>query len=400
MSSPPWLQWSPPPDLEEVRAGLLALVEAVLGHDEVPPGETRRLLREWLLWKWTESAGNPGKYDLRYYSRAAVEHRRAKGRSGLRHEHVFPRKQLADEILAEPHNAASLLRSKGVACVVTTHEADALNASKEQGWQRYKDAGVDVVDLLTGDPVDFSDPAYGGPPMTFTMSMSGPARLTSGLRHVRLVSGDGTVRRARLTVDADRYTLSWSQGRVWVATTPDRYPHEVLAELAPLLPAGTRLPLCGTCPRLVLSGMALDMGGGYAGYCTLAGEIDTDHLVELAASGCSHHPAWPRPEPMITGVSAAEAGEPWSGRQPPQDAALAVPGGTAVLHPREQQPWTLRSPGGRRRLAPVEGEVLLGLIRACPRAQDSTCDCRGHRLMREPTPTAELFHAADPPPSG
>lgn len=394
--SPSWPPWTPPHDLEDVRAGLLALVEAAINHDEVPSGETRRLLGEWLLWKWTESAGNPGKYDLRYASPAAADRLPAKGRSGLRHEHVFPRHLLADEILAQPHKAASLLRNKGVACVVTAEERKAVKASSKRGWQRFAGAEVEVIDRLTGDPLDFSDPAYGGPGHIYA-ELSGPAKLIHAPRHVRLVHGDGTVRRARLSVDADRYTLAWSHGQVWVDTTPDRYPHEVLAELASLLPAGTRLPVCGTCPRVVFSGMALGMGGGSVGYCTLAGEFDTGHLVELAAPGCNHHPAWPRPEPMITGTPAAEADEPQRGSQEPQDAALAVRGGTAELHVRDQQPWTLRSPRGRRRLAPVEGQALLGLIRACPQPEDRTCACRAHKLMREPTPTAGLFHAAGPP---
>lgn len=390
-----WLEWTPPPGLDDKLAGLLALAEAVLAADDVPVAEQRRLLREWLLWKRTEASGNPGQYDLRYYSTSAVAHRLDHGTAGLRHEHVFTRKSLADELLAAPRSAARLLRTKAVACVVTEQEAAKLNTSKEQGWLRYKNSGIEVSDRGTGEVLDFDEPHYGNYPGP--TGLPGPAPLTRQSRDVRLVSDSAQIRRARLAKDGDHYTLSWSHGKIWVAATPHRYPHKILTELSNLLPSGTQLTLCGTCTRLVLSGMALDMGGGHAGYCTLATASEIDHLVRLDAPGCNHHPAWPHPEPVIAGPQAAPRGsDDTPAHDCPPTVSLAVDGGAALLRTRRRQPWTLRSPAGNRRLAPAEGRASLALVRACPRPTDPTCDCHAHHVMRDPVPTAQLLHAAHP----
>lgn len=385
--------WSPPDDLQAVRASLLALTEQVLASDEVRTEEKRRLLREWLLWKWTEAAGSPSKYDLRYASVHAIEHRAAHGISDLRHEHVFPRKDLADAILHEPKSAAHLLRTRGIACVVTKTEAINLNASKGWGWQRYKDADVPVYDLLKGEPLDFDDLGTDDENSVAGRAW-GPAPLTERSRTVRLARGDDTILRAQLKVSSDGYELRWPYGRVWVDAVEERYPHEILKEITELLPTDTRLLVCGTCPRLVLSGMALDMGGGYSGYCTVSSEPDLSDIVELASAGCAHHAGWPYPEPLVHGSDVPRSA---SKENLPSPISLTTPRGTATLQPRYQQPWTVRSPAGNRRLAPAEGRTLLALAARCPDRQESTCDCRAHQIMANPTPTAELFHPARDP---
>ena len=71
----------------------------------------------------------------------------------LRHEHVETRKQVIDEITAEPSRTRESVLA--LACVVTESEHQRLTAVSEhlRGWDRYRGAGVDVYyDEQAGKP--------------------------------------------------------------------------------------------------------------------------------------------------------------------------------------------------------------------------------------------------------
>ncbi len=74
----------------------------------------------------------------------------------LRHEHVFQRsKMIADLEQAAPHEVDKILES-AIGCTVTVEEHTRLSEiDKEYGWERYRKAGIVVIDTQTGEPVRF-----------------------------------------------------------------------------------------------------------------------------------------------------------------------------------------------------------------------------------------------------
>jgi hypothetical protein len=69
----------------------------------------------------------------------------------LQHEHVFTRKDITDRIIAEPERAREILRD-AIACVVTVDEHRRLSRIGEamRGWERYTEAGIEVIDTDDG----------------------------------------------------------------------------------------------------------------------------------------------------------------------------------------------------------------------------------------------------------
>jgi hypothetical protein len=107
----------------------------------------KRLLVSGTIWLITEARG---KYKTRYRSRAAIDDKSAK----KQHEHVFTRRELTSRLLAEPDKAREILQS-AIACVVTMEEHRRLTAEDRRnpslrGWERYKAAGIEVVDTDGG----------------------------------------------------------------------------------------------------------------------------------------------------------------------------------------------------------------------------------------------------------
>jgi hypothetical protein len=112
-----------------------------------------------MLWKVTEARW--GKYNLFYRSREGL----ACERKLRRHEHVFPRARTIRRILeARPEDLDGIVQAANVACLVTKHEADALNRQDKaspdvDGWDRYRKLGIRVVQVDTeGNVVDFLAP--------------------------------------------------------------------------------------------------------------------------------------------------------------------------------------------------------------------------------------------------
>jgi hypothetical protein len=128
---------------DRVRSAVTA-AEAILALD-LYPAHKRELLSV-CIWKITEAAPM-SKYQTRFRSRATF----AVPESELAHDHVYQRKRLVDEMIAHPEEVGRILLT-AVACVVTRMEHDRLiQVSREDpdldGWERYKKAEIDVVDL-------------------------------------------------------------------------------------------------------------------------------------------------------------------------------------------------------------------------------------------------------------
>jgi len=126
---------------------------------EIPiTSDLKWLLEEQIsnwIWKITEAPGpkRSTKYiGQRYWSKAALEYyQKTNSTKGLRHEHVYGRKKLVEEILAANNNEKQIkeIFNKAEACVVLHEEHK--NLSEGDGWEKYKIAGIEYLDLLEDD---------------------------------------------------------------------------------------------------------------------------------------------------------------------------------------------------------------------------------------------------------
>ena len=110
--------------------------------------ETKKRIFDSTMWWVSERYG---KYSTRFRSKKSLLQS-----NGLRHDHVFPRKDLWFIVQrgAKVRETLSLC----VGCVVTTDEHSLLAQTEKKGndsygWLRYKNAGIEVIDCLTGIPL-------------------------------------------------------------------------------------------------------------------------------------------------------------------------------------------------------------------------------------------------------
>jgi len=110
---------------------------------KINPGVKKPLLSR-CIWLITEANE---KYRLRFRSEEAL----GAAKKELRHEHVFPRRDLIRALMRSTSSVKRILK-KAVACVVTEDEHRRLDrVSREnprlEGWKRYKVAGIRVYDV-------------------------------------------------------------------------------------------------------------------------------------------------------------------------------------------------------------------------------------------------------------
>lgn len=120
-----------------------------------------RELCSMLIWKFSEASG---KYNgCRYWSKGALASKAKHGKAvtsanrvgddALRHEHLFPRRQLIDKLfmLRAPteERVTKLLNRLNVGVVVTLREHKTLAADGDlkDPWKRYREAGLKWEDL-------------------------------------------------------------------------------------------------------------------------------------------------------------------------------------------------------------------------------------------------------------
>lgn len=166
--------YRPKNDRESHITGLKQLVAHILTFDGL--SEYKREAIDRLLWNITEI---DGKYRTRYRSEGALfidrqEDRRSRppGQRLLQHEHVYTRSWLLRQLVERPGETSTIL-DLAIGCVVTRDEHAKLRAVRDQeGWARYRSAGIRVYDLASEPPsvlaetVDASKPAPPAPPTT------------------------------------------------------------------------------------------------------------------------------------------------------------------------------------------------------------------------------------------
>ncbi len=128
----------------------------------------RQLISGVLLWKYSEAEGH--KYTAcRYWSEGAcqsftrygkvITSRSRIGNDALRHEHLYPRKQLTNDLFSidEPNAAEvqGLLEQLNIAVIVTCGEHQRLSpeGSSHDPWERYRKAGIMWTDKHAGSPI-------------------------------------------------------------------------------------------------------------------------------------------------------------------------------------------------------------------------------------------------------
>lgn len=113
----------------------------------------RRKLLSQAIWWWTEA---DGKSATRYRTRSVVEH----PGQAVQHEHVLTRKGLVDRMLSNAE--AGPVLTEAVACLVTLEEHRLLSAiDNREGWDRYRAANIEVIDMDSGEPLALPTPPTG-----------------------------------------------------------------------------------------------------------------------------------------------------------------------------------------------------------------------------------------------
>jgi hypothetical protein len=146
-------QTSAKPSAEDRRRSAVALVKLLL--KDVPDllNQHRVECLKVALFKLTE-AETGKKHRLRFQSDAA----RSADKKLLRHDHVFQRGKMVEELLnvkSRPEDVDKIL-DRAVGCVITKDEHVRLNRyNHKDGWGRYQEAGMVVIDTETGKPFEF-----------------------------------------------------------------------------------------------------------------------------------------------------------------------------------------------------------------------------------------------------
>jgi hypothetical protein len=140
----------PHPQSEKRRRCAVALIKYLLAEKrpEAWPAHIRELLTI-LLWKITE-AESTNKHKTRLQSQEA---RDCTDKTKLRHDHVFQRsKMIAALKKAAPDEIDGILKL-AIGCTVTVKENTLLSkfGKEYDGWERYRKAGIVVIDTLTGE---------------------------------------------------------------------------------------------------------------------------------------------------------------------------------------------------------------------------------------------------------
>lgn len=156
MTVPPHLLWQPERSDADLLTSAVALVDFAVGDSRVHPLQRKRLLDE-AIWFVSERGRVANKFRIRHRSAEAVavqsELPASQWSKHLRHDHVVPRKVLIAE-LQRPGADSAAVMARISACVVTKDEHDHLAPHAElDGWARYAEAGIQVVDMLDGRPL-------------------------------------------------------------------------------------------------------------------------------------------------------------------------------------------------------------------------------------------------------
>jgi hypothetical protein len=146
--------WTEPAQAEAVRRDAIALAEFAVTSPDLQDVTRKEVLSKYILIRLTHGNSN-GKYDTQYRSAGALG---MTDPALLEHEHVYPRRWMIEQMLAEPSAVELILTTFALACTVTKDEHRRLAAAERanpglDGWRRYFAAGIAVTDMATGEVV-------------------------------------------------------------------------------------------------------------------------------------------------------------------------------------------------------------------------------------------------------
>ena len=132
---------------EARKRSAISLVKLLLQKNVDILPEHREECLNIALWKITE-AESAHKHRTRFCSEAAL----TATREDLRHDHVFQRAVMVKELISCHPDQVDEILAKAVACTITKQEHIILNKHKRfDGWDRYKNANIRVIDTKTND---------------------------------------------------------------------------------------------------------------------------------------------------------------------------------------------------------------------------------------------------------
>ena len=145
-------EYGRPADANERIESAIKVIEALL-----PLEINERMKKKFLsncLWQITQAEGRT-KYEIRFRSEGAMN----APRKELRHEHVTQRNAMVKALLERPKDARTIA-ANAQGCVVTKDEHKLLNDVDKaiDGWERYREAKIIVIDMETGEPIEFPTP--------------------------------------------------------------------------------------------------------------------------------------------------------------------------------------------------------------------------------------------------
>jgi|GEM_PF-3165448 hypothetical protein len=131
---------------EQDLEGLYELAKFVLESKSINLKYKKETL-DWILWKVTEI---DGKENTRYRSEQALI-----TNEKINHEHVVTKRFLVEKLIEFPDMYKEILES-AIACIVTEdeHKNKLSKVKNLEGWERYKNAEVDVIDMANGRKVN------------------------------------------------------------------------------------------------------------------------------------------------------------------------------------------------------------------------------------------------------
>lgn len=140
------MTFRPHPEAGLRRDSASTLMKLLLASKDtgILPEHVRALI-DTLLWKMTEA---DGKYNTRYKSGGALK---CIDKSQLRHEHVYQKSKMIEALLNADLEAVDSILNDAIGCTVTVDEHLRLGKyDSEYGWERYRKAGLEVFDAVTG----------------------------------------------------------------------------------------------------------------------------------------------------------------------------------------------------------------------------------------------------------
>lgn len=133
--------WEQAPDADKIVASARSAIACILGMGNDVLEEHKKVLISRMIWKITEAHG---KYNTRYCSEKALK----ASKDDRRHDHVWTRKLMVERILEDPGVLEHEVQL-AIGCIVTKAEHSNLTEFDKMcdGWERYKMAGIAVLDL-------------------------------------------------------------------------------------------------------------------------------------------------------------------------------------------------------------------------------------------------------------